>query len=78
MTLKPWHHFPRLKDEFRIGEITLAAFSVDLQGPLARMAQALIELAKTRVGKSAILEGIRNRQTAQGAAVPPPEALLSE
>ncbi len=30
MTLKPWHHFVRLKDELRTGELTLAEFAADL------------------------------------------------
>ena len=30
MPLKPWHHFVRLKDELRTGELTLAEFAADL------------------------------------------------
>ncbi len=29
-TIKPWHHFVRLKDELRSGELTLAEFAADL------------------------------------------------
>ena len=27
---KPWHHFVRLKDELKTGELTLAEFAADL------------------------------------------------
>lgn len=78
MTAEAQHLVVHPKGEHCAAGLTLAKFAADFRGLLSCMAQALIELATTRVGNRAILEGIRNHQTAQGAAASRPEALLSE